>query len=244
MSKIVKGAGRVLNKVRKGVWNATKKFAKSKIGKVIIGAALIYFGGAALMGAFGSGAAATAGAAGTAATGLSGAAANIGAAWTSLGTAGSQLLAGNLGNAASALGSGIGGSAATIGANGSMLVNGVAQGATAAANAAAATPGMSVAPLTPTQSALQSALGTSTGINTLPAGVTTGAPIAGGAAPTGIVAKMMASPYAAPALITSGTQLVGGVMQGYGARQEQKRQDQMAEDQRATYNRNIAGFKY
>lgn len=129
MSKVVKGVGRAIGKVVDGV----KKVAKSKIGKVLIGAALVYFGGAALMGAMGSGAAGAAGAGGL--SGLSGAAANVSAAWTSLGTAGSQLLAGNLGNVASALGSGIGGSAATIGAEGAMLVNGVAQGAAAASGA-------------------------------------------------------------------------------------------------------------
>lgn len=82
------------------------------------------------------------------------------------------------------------------------------------------------------------------GLSTAGMNIAPGLGAGAGAAPTGLIGKMMASPYAAPALITSGTQLVGGVMQGYGARQEQKRQEQMAEDQRATYNRNIAGFKY
>jgi CMP-N-acetylneuraminic acid synthetase len=73
-----------------------------------------------------------------------------------------------------------------------------------------------------------------------PAGMT---PAAAGAS-KGFIASAMASPYFAPAVVTSGTQLIGGVMQGYGARQEQKRQEQMAADQKATYNRNIGGFRY
>jgi hypothetical protein len=73
-----------------------------------------------------------------------------------------------------------------------------------------------------------------------PAGMT---PAAAGAS-KGLLASAMASPYFAPAVVTSGTQLIGGVMQGYGARQEQKRQEQMAADQKATYNRNIGGFRY
>ena len=82
------------------------------------------------------------------------------------------------------------------------------------------------------------------GLSTAGMNIAPGLGAGAGAAPTGIVAKMMASPYAAPAMITGTTQLVGGVMQGYGARQEQKRQEQMAEDQRAAYNRNIGGFSF
>ena len=67
---------------------------------------------------------------------------------------------------------------------------------------------------------------------------------AGAGASKGILASAMSSPYFAPAVVTSGTQLIGGVMQGVGARQEQKRQEQMAADQKATYNRNIGGFRY
>jgi hypothetical protein len=50
---------------------------------------------------------------------------------------------------------------------------------------------------------------------------------------------MMSSPYAAPAAIMSGTQLIGGVMQGAGARQEQKRQEEMDVTARNRYNTNI-----
>ena len=56
---------------------------------------------------------------------------------------------------------------------------------------------------------------------------------------TGLIGKMIASPYAAPALIQTGGQLIGGVMQGVGARKEQKRQEQIAEDQKLAYDHNI-----
>jgi hypothetical protein len=49
----------------------------------------------------------------------------------------------------------------------------------------------------------------------------------------------MSSQYTAPALISGGTQLIGGVMQGVGAKKEQERQDQMVVDERERYNRNI-----
>jgi hypothetical protein len=88
VSKVVKGVGRAVSKVVDGVKNVVKQVTKSKLGKVLVGAALIYFGGAALMGSMGFGAAGAAGA-----SGLTGAAQGISAAWTSLGTAGSQLMA-------------------------------------------------------------------------------------------------------------------------------------------------------
>jgi hypothetical protein len=112
MSKVVKSIGRAIGKVVKGAVKVVKKVAKSKLGKVIIGAAAIYFGGAALMGAVGSGSTVT------------GALAN---AWTQLGAAGSAAAAGNFGAAGSALANGI--SAGALGASASAP----AIGATASA---------------------------------------------------------------------------------------------------------------
>jgi hypothetical protein len=60
-----------------------------------------------------------------------------------------------------------------------------------------------------------------------------------GAGSTGLIGKMMASPYAAPALISSGTQLAGGLIQGVSARQEQKRAENMDAQKLAAYNTNI-----
>ena len=54
MSKVVKGVTRAVSKVVKGVATAVKKVASSKIGKIIMVAAAVYFGGAALLGAMGS----------------------------------------------------------------------------------------------------------------------------------------------------------------------------------------------
>lgn len=254
MSKVVKGIGRAVSKVVKGVVNTVKKVAKSKFGKILIGAALVYFGGAALMGAMGSGAAGTAGL-----SGLAGAAEGISAAWTSLGTAGSQLLAGNLGNAVSALGSGIGGSAATVGANGAMLVNGgvVGSGLTApavgtttgtvggggltvpaAGSTTGAVGGSTLTTGAPTwSSSLISETAGAGGLKTAGINIAPGLGAGAGAAPTGLVAKMMASPYAAPALITAGSQLAGGLISGYGAQKEK------AADL-ARYNSNIRDFSY
>jgi hypothetical protein len=54
----------------------------------------------------------------------------------------------------------------------------------------------------------------------------------------------MASPYTMPAAIMSGTQLVGGAMQGYGAQKQQDQQIQMAEDERKRYNTNVGTRLY
>lgn len=232
MSKVVRGVGRAIGKVVKGVANVVKKVASSKFGKILVGAALVYFGGAALMGGLGAGA-------GTGVSGfLSGAGQGIANAWTSLTQAAGSALGGQFTQAGSQLSAGIQGTTTALQAGG-----GLAQGAAAASQAAATTPGMSVAPLTPTQTALQSSLGTSTGINTLPAGVTTGAPAA---ANPGIIGRAWESlgPYGKAAAVSGGTQLVGGLIQGYGMQKAQDRQEQLTAEQKATYNRNIAGFKY
>jgi hypothetical protein len=55
----------------------------------------------------------------------------------------------------------------------------------------------------------------------------------------GLVGGIMSSPYTAPALISGGTQLIGGVMQGVGAQKQQDQQIQLAEDERKRYNTNV-----
>jgi len=55
----------------------------------------------------------------------------------------------------------------------------------------------------------------------------------------GLIAGMMSSPYTAPALISGGTQLIGGAMQGYGMQKQQEEQQRMAEEERNRYSRNI-----
>jgi O-glycosyl hydrolase len=62
----------------------------------------------------------------------------------------------------------------------------------------------------------------------------------GGAnAAPGMIGKIMASPYTAPALISGTTQLIGGAMQGVGAQKQQEQQAKMAEDERKRYNTNV-----
>jgi len=98
MSKVVKGVARAVKKVVKGVANVVKKIAKSKIGKILIAAAAIYFGGAALMGGFKAASAGTSVLSGMG-SGLSSAASGLSSAWGALTT-------GNVAGAGSALKSG------------------------------------------------------------------------------------------------------------------------------------------
>lgn len=125
MSKVVKGVFRAVSKVVSGVVKAVKKVAKSPIGKIILAAATIYFGGAAIMGAMGA-------PAGSGIMGaLQGAGAGISNAWTSLLQAGSSALGGNFAQAGSQLSAGFQGT--TMAAQ-----NAVAAAAPAASGAAGA----------------------------------------------------------------------------------------------------------
>ena len=216
MAKVVKSVVRAVSKVVKGVVNAVKKVAKSKLGKIIIGAAAIYFGVPAVMGAFGAGGAAAAGGL----SGLSGAAANIGAAWSSLGTAGSALLGGNLSGAASAIGSGFTGTAA---AGGSALAGAAG---TAAGTAGGSVIGGSGLPISAEAGAAMTKSLTAAGYGGTAAAT---APVT--AAATGGMGEL-----AKYGLITSGTQLAGGLIQGYGqqkAMEEQRAYEEQAAAQRA-----------
>lgn len=216
MSRAVKSVGRAVGKVVDGVKNVVKKVASSKIGRVALMAATVYFGGAALMGAIG-GASAGTGIMGTLGGALSGASAGISSAWSGLTGA---LGAGSLSGAASSLGSGFTGA---YGAGAGSVAQGISAATTAAGSAAGSAAGAAA----PTAAAAT----TPTGLNLL------GTDVA--AKSTGLIGKMMASPYAAPALISGGTQLIGGVMQGVGAREEQKRQEQLDATARNRYNTNI-----
>lgn len=229
MSKVVKGIGRAISGVVKGVVNVVKDVAKSKLGKILITAAAVYFGGAALSGAFGG--ATTA--AGTVATGLEGATAAIGNAWTSLGTAATQAAGAVTGaegasfaNAGNALSTGFGGSAATMGSEG-LISNAVAP---SAASLPVQSGGRAMAnglPFNPSDAQVTNYIQNAAGNSSLTS------------PPSSFMGNMMSSPYAAPAAIMSGTQLIGGAMQGYGAQQEAKRQEKMSADARTRYNANV-----
>jgi len=212
MSKVVKGVGRAIGKVVGGAVHLVKKVATSKLGKIAIGAAAMYFGVPAAMGLFGAGGAAAAGGL----SGLAGASANIGAAWSSLGAAGSSLMAGNLSGAGSSIASGIGG--------GSGLVSSAMTGASSAPAYAGLPAGTAV-----NGAAEAAQMAGSAG------GATGGAATNAGFS----LSKFMASPYAAPALINAGSQVVGGIGQAKMVQSQNDRQDKLDADARARYNANV-----
>lgn len=230
MSKVVKGVGRAISNVVKGVTNVVKQVTSSKIGKVLLTAAAVYFGGAALAGAFG-GASAGTGIMGTLSGALEGAASGIGSAWSGLTGAGSALMSGNMSGAASSVGSGFTGAYSAGESAASGALGNAASGVTAAA---------------PTASA-------GTMANGLPVGVSADGPEVASylnkATSQGIVDKainsngffdkLMNSSYGPGAMVMGGTQLIGGAMQGYGADQQQKRQYQQEQAARDRYNTNI-----
>jgi hypothetical protein len=225
MSKVVKGIGRAVSKVVKGVVNVVKKVAKSKLGKVLIGAALVYFGGAALMG--GMAAPAGSGISGF----LSGAGSGLSSAATGISNAFTALTQGSLSGVKTALSEGFmgTGSAAFTGSTPTGL-------ATVAADAAP----LAVQTAAPTAGAFTGQ--TITGLPTVAADAAN--VLNAGSGGSGLLAKAMSSPYTAPALISGGTQLIGGVMQGYGAQKQQERQEQLAEDQKKAYNTNVGTRLY
>ena len=176
-TSVVKTAVNVVRSVAEPVVEVVKKVASSKIGKVVLTAAAVYFGGAALAGGFGT--------IGTSTSFLSGMGTGVANAASSLSTAWSATMAGNFSQAGSALASGVQGQAA----------NGIVQAGTSAAQTVA----------------------NATAANTA-AGAAKGATAAG----TGF----FSSPYTAPAMITAGSSLIGGVIAAKG-------QQQMIDEQRA-----------
>jgi hypothetical protein len=224
VSKVVKGVGRAISKVVDGV----KNVAKSKVGKVLVGAALVYFGGAALMGAMGgatAGAAAGSGVMGTVtgavSGGLSGAAAGISSAWS------------GLTGAASALAGGSG-----LQAAGSSLASGFTGASAAGASAIAPAATMAVPTTAPMAGAEAFSGATSTGLPTVAGDA---ANVLAAPPSKGLVGNFLGglSPQGQAASIMVGGQLTGGLIQGYGMRQEQKRQEELAGDARARYNTNV-----
>ena len=210
MSKVVKSVGRAISKVVKGTVNAVKKFAKSKIGRVIITAAAIYFGGAALAGGFGSSAAGGSFLSGMS-SGVANAATSLKGAWTAA-TAGNFTGAGGV---TANLGAGFQGTttalqAANAGATPALL-GGVTPSAPAA-TVSAASQNLSIAA---SDAAFNSALA---GAKTAPAS-------------KGLIAGL--SPMGQYAAITGATQLVGGAVQGIGQQKALEDERAFAEQQRA-----------
>ena len=244
MSKVVKKIGRSIKKVVKGVAKGVKKVWKkikqSKVLKVIAVAALIYFGGAALMGGIG-GAAGGGGISGA----LSGAAQGMGNAWGSLSAAGSSVMSGNFGAAGSNLMAGVQGQTinaatgavtgvASGGAN-ALLANtpitqAGARGFELAAGAGPLNPASGVA-----SEASKNALRQTLGMG-LPEVATQ---VAQEGAKKGLIGTVMSSPYTAPALIATGGNMISGYAQGAQQQEMLDQQQQQQEEQRDIYNANV-----
>lgn len=213
--KVVKGIGRAIGKVVKGVGNLVKKVFKSKLGKLVAGAALMFFGVPAVAGLFGGGAAGAAGL-----SGFAGASANISAAWGSLTGAASSMLAGNFAQAGTQLSTGMLGPATdAIGAGGAAA--GEAAGAASGAGAAGQAAGGAAWTQSPT------------GLNVL-AGE-------GNAMvqPTGLLSKFTSSPYFAPAVVQAGGAVLQGIGQAKAAQSQIEYQQKLKDDELKRYNTNV-----
>lgn len=223
MSKVVKAVGRAISGVVKGVVNVVKgvvsgvkKIATSKVGKILLAAATVYFGGAAIMGAMG-GASAGTGFLGTLSGAVSGASAGISSAWTGLTGA---LTGGGL----SSLGSGFtgaygAGSSAVTGAAALAAPTNVLAGGSVVSGAAPAVNSGAV-------------LGAA--VPTAPAVSSSGGLISGAWNGLGEYGKMAA--------VQGASNMVGGVIQGYGQQKALEEQRNFETEQarlaRERYNQN------
>jgi hypothetical protein len=244
MSKVVKSVGRAIGKVVKGVVNVVKSVAKSPIGKVLLAAATVYFGGAAIMGAMG-GASASTGFMGTIGGALKGATAGIANAWSGLTGAASAAMGGQFSAAGSSLGSGFTGSYAA----GSSAVNAANAAAVSAAGGGfpagaggygSVGPSGQTAAGTTLSSAPASAATTPGTYWTSPAQAVTAPP-----PNPGIISGAWNSlgDYGKMAAVQGSMQLAGGAIQGAGqqkAMEEQRRYEQeQAQLARNRYNENV-----
>lgn len=247
MSKAVKGVARGIGKVVKGVGNVVKKVASSKLGKIIVGAALVYFGGAALMGGMST--------IGTSTSFLTGMQTGLSSAATGISNAWSALTSGNLTGAGEALSQGFTGSPVSgpgLSVPAQVPTAGVSEGLTnpAIGNLSGGGAGLKVAPQS-MQAAVAEGL-SNPAVGNLAGGGTGLVPPPGAMAVNtagsqpGLLSRVMSGlgPYGTSAAITGGTQLAGSLMQGVGMQQQAKRQEQLAAEQRAKYNANIAGYRY
>lgn len=222
MSKAIKSVGRSLKKVWKAttgkVWKEAKRFAKSDIGKALLIAGTIYFGGAALGGMM-------SGAGGAGASMLGNATAGISNAWTGLTGATSAAMGGNFAQAGQSLAAGAkGGTVASSATNGLLVNAGTRAGGTitgtGTANAGAMA-GQSLAPKAAT--ALESAVSL----------VQQQAPeLLTEKASGGLLSKALSSPYTIPMAMQVGGQALSGAAQAKAAEEQD-------EEARKTYNKNV-----
>lgn len=222
---VVKGVGDAVSGVVKGVSSAVGELAKSPIVKIALGAAVIYFGGAALMGAMGGMGAGWGTLSGAISGAGSGAMAGLSSAWSAAGVASSALMSGEFAAAGSALSGGMTGAYAA------------GAGSVAAAAPIAATTGL------PTAAAGGAPAATTPSFIKPPLEAMTVTPQSGIIGKTAAAGGFWSSPYAAPAAIQGGMQLAGGIIQGAGAeRAQQDQRDYEAkkeEEARALRNKNI-----
>lgn len=223
---VVKGVVNVVKGVADGVGDLAKSIADSDIGKAILIAGAVYFGGAALAGGFGSSAAGG--------SFLSGMGVGVESAATGLSSAWSSTLAGNFGEAASTIGNTFGAAGTAAGESATLasqiaapVASNVANFTTeqiANANPLAAGQGASptlngLAGTTPPAPTSPFSLAQPPTIPTgVPPAIPPGAPPAAGWW-AGV------DPYLKTAAVMGGTQVVGGLISGAGqakAAQEQR----------------------
>lgn len=263
MSGVVRSVGRAIGGIVRGVASGVKSFVQSKFGKVVIAAAAIYFGGAAL-GGYMSG-------------GMAGAGEGLATAWNGLAAAGSSAAAGEWSLAGSQLAAGYSGGAIPMAAGevGSTALGGLSVGDGLYASAAEPSFSAAMANTAPALSADVGAsalyAGDAASAFTAPtAGMATYAPTAAAVDPAaaglqtatanlqaqslpqmmtvkqvepGFFAKLMnsvaTSPYAAPAMISGASGMMQGIYAARARDEEYRRQQQLMDDDRARYNRNI-----
>lgn len=233
MSSVVSGIGRAVGSVVSGAVNAVKKvtsgvggfisqIASSKLGKAAMLAAAIYFGGAAISGGMNAGA-------GTTfldgmGTGVSEAANGLSSAWTSA-------MKGDFSGAGDALSKGFSNGTPTAGeAMSSPGANPlpVQQGAAADMGGAG---GIKMPASTLGQSSLSSGTGS----------LLTGSSVPPVPPAAGAGNSIWGSQYTAPALISGGSAIIGGVMQTGAIKDQRAYEAQQAQLARDRYNANAGG---
>lgn len=232
MSKVVKSVTRVVSNVVKSAASVIKKVASSKLGKILVTAAAVYFGGAALAGGFGSSAAGG--------SFLSGMGTGVANAASSLSTAWGSALSGNFAGAGNALASGFQGQAA-----GGMTTSMAGAGGAAGAGTSGVTQANVGASMGGAQGIGGSAnslstVGNSIGAGGAGAGVGTGVGAGAGAGAGGM---SVGEGLMGAAKIQAGTALIGGVMQGKGqadaVADQRAYEERMAQQARGRADQNI-----
>lgn len=237
MSSVVSGIGRAVGSVVSGAVSAVKKvasgvggfisqIASSKLGKAAMLAAAIYFGGAAISGGMNAGA-------GTTfldgmGTGVSEAANGLSSAWTSA-------MKGDFSGAGDALSKGFsGGTSPAGGAISTPVGSGNAVGNQLPVQGAAADMGGAGGVKMPASTLGQSSLSSGTG------SLLTGSSVPP-VPPPAAAPSMWGSQYTAPALISGGSAIIGGAMQGKTLENQRDYEAQQAQLARDRYNANAGG---